>query len=327
MKAIVFEEYGSPDLVLQLKDVVKPVPQGNEVLVQINASSVNYADHAYVRGSPFMIRLTMGLFKPRDRIPGMDIAGVVEAVGGDVKRFKPGDMVFGDIGDCGLGAYAEYVSVPENALAHKPSNMTFDEAAAVAQAAVVALQGLRDKGQIQSGQNVLINGASGGVGTFAVQIAKSYGAVVTGVCSTGNREMVLSIGADHVIDYKHEDFTQMEERYDLILDIVANRRVSDYTRVLSPGGCYVSVAINWNSLLVGPLISATGGKKVVQLSHEPSVKDLVYMKGLIESGKVVSVIDRRFPLSETAEAVRYYGEGHPQGKIVITVKQDEGQGE
>jgi len=202
----------------------------------------------------------------------------------------------------------------------KPVNMTYEEAATVPQYAVVALQGLRDKGQIQPGQKVLINGASGGVGTFAVQIAKSYGAEVTGVCSTRNLDMVRSIGADHVIDYTQEDFTQKEQRYDLILDIVANRSILDYTRALSPKGSYVAVAFNPSSLFLGPLISMTGSKKVGQLSHKPIVKDLVFMKELLEAGKVVPVIDRRYPLSEVADAMRYFEEGHPQGKVVITME-------
>jgi len=199
MKAIVIEKYGPPDIVLQLKEVEKPTPKDNEVLVKVHAASVNYADWSYVRGKPFMIRLSQGLLKPKNTIPGIDIAGRVEAVGRNVKQFQPSNEVFGDIGDCGFGAYAEYVSVPKNVLAPKPTNMTFDEAAAVAQAAVVALQGLRDKGQIQPGQKVLINGASGGVGTFAVQIAKSFGAEVTGVCSTRKLDLVRSIDRKSVV--------------------------------------------------------------------------------------------------------------------------------
>jgi NADPH:quinone reductase-like Zn-dependent oxidoreductase len=226
----------------------------------------------------------------------------------------------GDIGACGFGAFAEYVSVPENALALKPVNITYEEAATVPQYALVALQGLRDKGQIQHGQKVLINGASGGVGTFAVQIAKSFGAEVIGVCSARNLDMVRSIGADHVIDYTQEDFTQNEQRYDLILDVVANRSILDYIRALNPQGNYVAVAFKPSALFLGPLISMTGSKKVSQLSHKPNVKDLIFMKELIEAGKVVPVIDRRYPLSEVAEAVRYYGEGHPSGKVVITVE-------
>ena len=318
MKAIVYEKYGPPEDVLVLKEIEKPTPKDNEVLIKICATSVCWADNALVRGKPFMVRLSSGLLKPKHTIPGIDIAGQVEAVGRNVKQFQPGDEIFGDIGDYGFGAYAEYVSVPENALALKPDNITYEEAAAVPQYAVVALQGLRHKGQIQHGQKVLINGASGGIGTFAVQIAKSFGAEVTGVCSTRNLDVVRSIGADHVIDYTQEDFTQKEQRYDLILDIVANLSISDYKRALTPKGNYVAVAFN-----VRALISLTGSKRVSQLSHEPNVEDLVFMKELIEAGKVVPVIDRRYPLSEVAEAFRYYGEGHPRGKVVITMEQNE----
>jgi NADPH:quinone reductase-like Zn-dependent oxidoreductase len=313
MKAMVYSKYGPPTEVLELKEVEKPTPKDNEVLVRVYASSVNAGDLFLVRGKPFVVRLSSGLLKPKYTIPGGDIAGQVEAVGRNVKLFQPGDEVFGDIGHCGFGAYAEYVSVLENALALKPVNISYEEAAAVPQYALVALQGLRDKGQIQQGQKVLINGASGGIGTFAVQIAKSFGAEVAGVCSTRNLAMMRSIGADHVIDYTQEDFTQSEQRYDLILDIVANRSVSDYLRALSPKGRYVAVAFK-----LGTMFARGGDKKAIQLSHEPNVKDLVFMKELIEAGKVVPVIDRRYPLSEVAEALQYFGEGHPSGKVVIT---------
>jgi len=318
MKAIVYTEYGPPD-VLQLKEVEKPTPKDDEVLVQVHAASVNQGDAYIVRGEPVLFRPSYGFPGPKHRIPGGDVAGRIEAVGRDVKQFQPGDEVFGDIGGCGFGAFAEYVSAPETALVLKPANITFEEAAAVSQAAIVALQGLRDKGQIHPGQKVLINGASGGVGTFAVQIAKSFGAEVTGVCSTRNLELVRSIGADQVIDYTQEDFTTGGQHYDLIFSIVANRSVSEYMRALRPKGIYVSCAISPVALLLGPLISMFGSKKVVQLSHSPDVKDLVFMKELLEAGKVVPVIDRRFPLSEVAEAVRHYEQGHPQGKVVITV--------
>ena len=321
MKAIVYTNFGPPEDVLELIEVEKPTPKEDEVLVKIYASSINDGDKSMVRGKPIFVRLAgFGLLKPKHMIPGGDIAGQVEAVGVNVKQFQPGDEIFGDIGECGLGAFAEYVSVSENALTMKPVNISYEEAAAVPQYALVALQGLRDKGQIQPGQKVLINGASGGVGTFAVQIAKSYGAEVTGVCSTKNLDMVRSIGADHLVDYTQEDFTQNEQRYDLILDSAANRPISDYTRALNPKGSYVAVAFNPSALFLGPLISMTGSKKASQLSHKPDVKDLVYMKELIEAGKVVPVIDRRYPLSEVAEAFRYFEEGHPSGKVVITVE-------
>ena len=318
MKAVVYERYGPPDVVLQLREVEKPTPKDGEVLVKIYAASINWADNAAVRGKPFLVRAGHGLLKPKNRILGTDIAGQVEAVGRDVKKFHLGDEVYGDIYEAGFGAFAEYVSVPENVLALKPVNLSYEEAAAVPQYALVALQGLRDKGQIQQGQKVLINGASGGIGTFAVQIAKSFGAEVTGVCSTRNLEMVRSIGADHVVDYTKEDFTQKKERYDLILDIVANHSASDYTRALSPDGTYVAVAFNASAMFA----RGREGKKVIQLSHEPNVDDLLFMKGLIEAGKVMPVIDRTYPLSEIAEAFQHYEEGHPQGKVVLTVEHD-----
>jgi NADPH:quinone reductase-like Zn-dependent oxidoreductase len=318
MKAIVYEKYGPPIDVLELKEVEKPTPKDNEVLVKIFAASINDGDNSMIKGKPIFTRLMgTGLLKPKHTIPGGDIAGQVETVGRNVKQFQPGDEIFGDLGASGFGAYAEYVSAPENVLALKPVNLSYEEAAAVPQYALVALQGLRDNGHIKPGQKVLINGASGGVGTFAVQVAKSYETEVTGVCSTKNLDLVRSIGADHVIDYTQEDFTQKEQRYDLILDNVANRSISDYTRALNPKGNYVAVAFN-----VRALISMTGNKQASQLSHEPNVKDLVYMKDLIEAGKVVPVIDRRYPLSEVPEAFRRYEERHPSGKIVITVEHD-----
>ena len=316
MKAIVYTKYGPPDIVLQLKEVEKPTPRDNEVLVEIHAVSINFGDWAYVRGEPFIVRLMgAGLLKPRNKILGSDIAGRVEAVGRDVEQFQPGDEVFGELAMCGWGGFAEYASAPENVLALKPANLTFEEAAAVPQAATVALHGLRDKGQVQPGQKVLINGASGGIGTFAVQIAKSFGAEVTGVCSTRNLDMVRSIGADHVIDYTKEDFTQNEGRYDRIIDIVANRSMSDYMRALSLEGRYVAVAFNPSSMF-----ARGGSKKAGPLAVKSSVEDLVFLKELIEAGKVVPVIDRRYPLSEVAEALLYYGERHAQGKVVITVE-------
>jgi NADPH:quinone reductase-like Zn-dependent oxidoreductase len=319
MRAIVYTEYGPPD-VLQVKEVEKPTPKDNKILVKVYASSVNQGDAYVVRGEPLLFRLSYGLPGPKHTIPGGDVAGRVEAVGKDVERFQPGDEVFGDIGECGFGAWAEYVSAPEDAVVLKPTNTTFEEAAAVSQAAIVALQGLRDKGQIQPGQKVLINGASGGVGTFAVQIAKSFGAEVIGVCSTQNLDLVRSIGADHVIDYTQEDFTRSGQHYDLIFDIAGNRSVSDYMRALLPKGTHVSCAISPVALLLGPLVSMFGSKKVIQLSHSPKAKDLAYLNELLEAGKVVPVINRSFPLSKAAEAVRHYEEGHPQGKVVVSVE-------
>ena len=325
MKAIVYTEYGPPD-VLQLKEVGKPSPKDNEVLIKVHAASVNPLDWHLLRATPFLVRLTEGLLKPKKEILGADVAGRVEEVGKNVKQFQTGDEVLGDFFVNGLGGFAEYVCVPEDAaLIKKPTNLTFEEAAAVPVAAVTALQGLRDKGQIQSGQKVLINGASGGVGTFAVQIAKSFGAEVTGVCSTRNLDMVRSIGADHVIDYTQEDFTQNGQRYDLIADAVGNRSVSDYGRALSPKGIcviigYSSPVLLFQHLFQGPWISMIGSKKIGLMGTvKPNKKDLVFMKELLEAGKVVPVIDRRYPLSEVAEAIRYLEGGHAQGKVVITV--------
>jgi 2-desacetyl-2-hydroxyethyl bacteriochlorophyllide A dehydrogenase len=265
-----------------------------------------------------------GLLKPKIKILGADIAGRVEAVGRNVKQFQPGDEVFGDISDCGWGGFAEYVCASEDALVLKPASMTFEEAAAVPLAAVTALHGLRDKGQIQPEQKVLINGASGGVGTFAVQIAKSFGAEVTGVCSTRNLDMVRSIGADQVIDYTQEDFTQNGQRYDLILDAAAYRSIWDYKRALSSKGIYVLIGGSttrvFQVMFQGPLISMTGSKKMGTMMSKPNKKDLVFMKELLEAGKVVPVIDRRYTLSEVAEAIRYLEEGHTQGKVVITLE-------
>ncbi len=322
MKAIVYTEYGSPD-VLQLKDVEKPTPKDDEVLIKVHAASVNAADLHLLRADPFLVRLSSGLLKPKNEILGADIAGRVEAVGRNVKQFKPGDEVFGDISGCGWGGFAEYVCARENALVLKPANSSFEEAAAVPMAAVTALQGLRGKGQIQSGQKVLINGASGGVGTFAVQIAKSFGAEVTAVCSTGNLDRMRSIGADHVIDYTQEDFTQNGHRYDLILAANGYHPISDYKRVLTPKGTYVmtggSMAQMSQAMLQGPWISMSGSQKMGNLLAKPNNADLAFMKELLEAGKVKPVIDRRYPLAEVPEALRYLEEGHAQGKVVITI--------
>jgi NADPH:quinone reductase-like Zn-dependent oxidoreductase len=325
MKAIVYTKYGPPD-VFQLKEVEKPVPGDNEVLVKVHAASVNSADVSMSKGSPFLVRVWSGLLKPKNKILGADIAGRVEAVGRNIKQFQPGDEVFGDISGDGWGGFAEYVTVSENALLLKPNNLSFEEAAAAPQAAVVALQGLRDKGQIRPGKKVLINGASGGIGLFAVQIAKSFGAEVTGVCSTKNLDTVRSNGADHVIDYTQEDFTQIEQGYDVIFTVVGNRSLFDYKRALSPTGIYVgsvnSTTQIFQTMLLGPFVSLTGSKKMVNLMAETNSEDLGFVKKLLEEGKVVPVIDRSYPLSEVPDAVRYYGEGHSQGKVVITMPQN-----
>jgi 2-desacetyl-2-hydroxyethyl bacteriochlorophyllide A dehydrogenase len=323
MKAIVYHKYGSPD-VLELKDVEKPTPKDDEVLVKVHAASLNAADWHLLRGKPFLVRLMgFGLLKPKNKILGADMAGRVEAVGRNVKQFQPGDEVFGEISECGFGAFAEYVCAPENVLALKPASMAFDEAAAVPLAALTALRGLRDKGQIQPGQKVLINGASGGVGTFAVQIAKSFGAEVTAVCSTRNLDKARSIGADQVIDYTQDDFTKSGQRYDLILAANGYHSIWDYKRALSPKGIYVmvggSMAQMYQAMFLGPLISKTGSKKMGFLLQKSNQEDLVFMRELLEAGKVVSVIDRRYPLSEVPEAIRYLEEGHARGKVVITL--------
>ena len=328
MKAIVYDQYGPPD-VLELKEVEKPTPKDDKVLIEVQAASLNPLDWHFLRGTPYFMRVVAGLLKPKRkfRILGADVAGRVEAVGRNVKQFQPGDEVFGDIFRCGLGAFAEYVCVPENAaLVLKPTGTTFEEAAAVPVAAVTALQGLRDKGQIQPGQKVLINGASGGVGTFAVQIAKSFGAEVTGVCSTRNLDMVRWIGADHVVDYTQEDFTKNEQTYDLIYCAVGNRSAADYKRALNPKGICVVAGFTTMSkmlfqvLFLGAWVSMTGSKKIGGMGTViPNKEDLVFMKELLETGKVVPVIDRCYPLSETAEAIRYLEEGHAQGKVAITV--------
>ena len=328
MKAIVYEKYGPPD-VLQLKEVEKPTPKDDEVLIKVHAASANPADWHLMRGAPFLARFEMGFPKPKKRL-GVDVAGRVKAVGSNVTQFQPGDEVFGDKFQCGWSGFAEYVVVAENRIALKPANLTFEEAAAVPLAAFTALQGLRDKGQIQSGQKVLINGASGGVGTFAVQIAKSFGAEVTGVCSTRNLDMVRSIGADHVIDYTQEDFTKNGQTYDLIYCAVGNRSAADYKRALNPNGiCVVAGFTTISHMLfqvvfLGAWVSMTGSKKIGALGTvRPNKEDLVLIKELLETGKVVPVIDRRYPLSETAEAIRYLEEGHAQGKVVITVEHND----
>jgi NADPH:quinone reductase-like Zn-dependent oxidoreductase len=307
-----------------LKEVDKPSPRDNEVLVKVHAASLNMADWHMLTADIFLIRfMGMGLFRPKYSVLGADIAGKVEAVGRNVTQFKPGDEVYGDLANFGWGSFAEYVAVPETALALKPSNLSFAQAAAVPLAALTALQGLRDKGQIQAGQKVLINGASGGVGTFAVQIAKYFGAEVSAVCSTRNLDLARSIGADHVIDYSREDFTQNGQKYDLILAANGYHSLSDYRRALNPKGIYVmsegAGAQMFASLALGPFISKKGGKQFGGVSMKANQKDLLFMKDLVEAGKVTPVIDKQFTLVQTAEAMRYLGAGHARGKIVITV--------
>ncbi|OCA85294.1 NAD(P)-dependent alcohol dehydrogenase [Pseudobacillus wudalianchiensis] len=322
MKAIVCDKYGSPD-VLELKEIKKPLPTENQVLVKVHSASLNFGNLVLLKGKPFLARFAFGLIRPKYSIPGGDIAGKVEAVGKEVKLFQAGDEVFGDLSGCGWGGFAEYVTVPEYTLALKPANISFEEAAATPMASVTALQGLRNKGKIKPGQKVLIYGASGGVGTFAVQIAKSFGAEVTGVCSTRNLDILHSIGADHVIDYTKEDFTKNEEYYDLILGVNGSNSISAYKRALKPNGSFVHIGGSesqfFQALVLGPFISMTGSKKISNLLQRANQKDLNYVKELLETGKVKPIIDKRFELSEVTEAFKYFQEGHAQGKVVITI--------
>lgn len=324
MKAIVYRCYGPPD-VLKVEDVEKPTAADNEVLVKVHAASVNPADWHRMRGTPYIVRVRAGIGTPENSRLGVDFAGTVEAVGRNVKGFKPGDDVFGGK----RGALAEYVSVAENgALVQKPANVTFEQAAGVPVAAITALQALRDKGRIQSGQRVLINGASGGVGTFAVQIAKSFGAEVTGVCSSKNMQMVRSIGADHVIDYALEDFTQSKQAYDLIVDTVGNHALLDYRRVLSPSGVVVIIGAPiedpWVGVLETPikvkLLSPFVSQKFTMFLASLNQEDLTILRDLMQAGKVMPVIDRRYKLSEVPAAIAYLEQGHARGKVVINLE-------
>ncbi len=322
MRAVVCKEYGLPDA-FQIEEAQKPVPKDHEVLVRVYATSVTVHNLGRVRGKPFFVRLMgTGLLRPKIKAPGSDMAGRIEAVGKSVKLFKPRDEVYGDLSACGFGALAEYVSVPADSLGHKPTNMSFEEAAAVPQTALVALQGLHDKGHIEAGQNVLIYGACGGIGTFAVQIAKYFGAEVTGVCSTRNVELIQSLGAVHVIDYTAEDFTKGTRGYDLIF-ATAYRSILDCMRALSPKGTYVSTGGSsleriFQDMVLGPLMSRNEGRKVVAGWALVVNKDLGFVTGLIEAGKVRSVTDKRYPLDKAAKAFRYFENGHARGKVIIT---------
>ncbi|MBA3869639.1 MAG: NAD(P)-dependent alcohol dehydrogenase [Anaerolineae bacterium] len=326
MKAIVYTQYGSPD-VLHLEEVEKPAPKDNEVLVKVHAASANPADWHTMRGAPFLARLVNGLFKPKHPRLGADLAGRVEAVGKNVTRFKVGDDVFGCMSLGGMSSFAEYACIHEDELALKPASMTYEQAASVTLAALTALQGLRNEGQIRSGQKVLINGASGGVGTFAVQIAKALGTEVTGVCSTRNLDMVRSIGADHVIDYTREDFTNNGQQYDLIYCAVGNRTITEYKRALKPQGIcviagFTNLRLLFEHMILGPRRSKAGGQRVgLMATMKTTRKDLVFMQELLEAGKVKPVIDKCYPLSETAEAIRYLETGRARGKVVIAVGQ------
>ena len=322
MKAIVQNEYGSPD-VFELKEIDKPVVKDDDVLVRVHAAALHAGDYFAMRGAPYLVRMSAGWPKPKNYVPGYDVAGHVEAAGKNVEQFQPGDEVFGTC----KGTCAEYVCARENNFLPKPANLTLEQAAAVPTSALTALRGLRDAGKVQTGQKVLINGASGGVGTFAVQIAKTFGAEVTGVCSTRNMDMVRSIGADHVIDYTQEDFTRGGQRYDLMLDLVGNRSVSECRNVLTPKGVYMASFGQEDHRWLGPLAqvfrtlvrSIFVSQKMTMYVMKPNQKDLLVLQELLESGKVTPVIDRTYPLSETSEALRYLEEGHARGKVVITV--------
>jgi len=320
MKAIVRETYGPPD-VLHLEEVPLPTLRDGDVLVRVRAASANAGDWHLLRGTPLPFRLIAGLRIPKFKIIGTDIAGHVEAVGPNVTQFRPGDEVFGELSRCGFGAYAEFAAAPEKALALKPAHLSFEEAATLPTAGCTALQGLR-KGRIQRGQRVLLNGASGGVGTFAVQIAKSFGTEVTAVCSTRNVDMVRSIGADHVIDYTKDDFATQRQRYDLILATNGDRSIWDYRRALTADGCYAMTGGSnrqlTEALLFGPLLSI-GRQQFGNVLVKPNQGDLLVLKELCESGTVRPVIDRRFPLSEVSSAVRYVEDGHARGKVVVTM--------
>ncbi len=322
MKAIVYSNYGSPD-VLKCEGIEKPTAGDDEVLIKVRAASVNPVDWHFMRGTPYFVRILAGLRKPKITRLGVDVAGQVEAVGRNVTQFKPGDEVFGSC----RGAFAEYACTSESALVTKPNNVTFEQAASVPVAAFTALQGLRDKGQIQPGQKVLINGAAGGVGTFAVQIAKWFGADVTGVCSTRNVDMVRSIGADRVIDYTREDFTKSGQRYDLIFDSVGNHSLLACRRVLNPKGIYIQVGGPSGRWMIGPLaraitapvLSRFVSQKLSMVLARSSKEDLTIMHDLLKAGKVTPVIDKRYTLSEVPQAIRYLEEGHARGKVVITL--------
>jgi NADPH:quinone reductase-like Zn-dependent oxidoreductase len=319
MKAIVYHNYGSPD-VLALQDIQKPTPKDDEVLINVRAASINSWDWDLVRGEPFIIRL-WGLQKPKYTIPGADYAGRIEAVGKLVTRFKPGDEVFGDLCENGFGALADYTCARENALTLKPPSMSFEQAAAIPQAGLMALQSLRDKGHLKAGQKVLINGAAGGVGMFAVQIAKSMGAEVTGVDSALKLEKLLALGADYVIDYTREDFTRNGKGYDIIIDVVSNRSISEYKRSLNTGGIFIMIGGTMHSIFQVMFLSkilSDGDKKLTMLPYRAN-KGLDVMIELFESGKAVPIIDKVFPLAETSEAFRYYASGQFKGKVVIKV--------
>jgi NADPH:quinone reductase-like Zn-dependent oxidoreductase len=316
MKAFIYEKYGPPE-VLRMAEVDKPAPKADEVLVQVLAVSVNPADWHSMRGKPQFSRATLGLLRPKHQLLGVDIAGKVETVGGGVTRFKPGDEVYANLLDHGYGGFAEFVSVPVDVMSLKPAPLSFEEAAAVPMAAVTALQGIRHHGEIRPAQKVLINGATGGVGTFAVQIAKSYGAEVTGVTSTRNIDLVRSLGADHVVDYTTSDFAGSGRRYDLLLDTVGNRSVPDLRRALAEGGKAAVTGFTSVAKLIG--VSLRGGKDIAMVQAHVTTKDLEFLAELIEAGKLRPHIDRRYPFADIPAAIAYLEQGHATGKVVIAV--------
>lgn len=321
MKAIIQRKYGSEE-VLEYTDTQKPEPKENEVLIRIHAASMTYSTLVFMKGKPRIMRLFTGLRKPKLQIPGCDIAGTIESCGKDVKDFNPGDKVYGDLSNCGRGGFAEYVCATEKNITRRPENISAIEAAAVPEAALVALQALREKGRVKQGQKVLIYGGSGGIGTFAVQLAKYFGAEVSAVCSTKNIEMVKRLGADHVIDYTKDDFLKQGVKYDLIVATSGYRSIYDYKRALKPKGIYVAtggaMAQSFQALLLGPWVSMFSSKKLMSLLVKPNL-GLSFIKNLIEKGKIKPVIDRHYSLSETADAVNYYDQGHSKGKVIIDI--------
>lgn len=322
MRALIYDKYGSPD-VLRIEEVARSVPKDHEVLIEVHAASVNSWDWDLLRGKPYITRLG-GFRKPRYRTLGADVAGRVVAVGAAVQRYRPGDEVFGDLSGCGWGGFAEYVCASEKALTPKPVGLSFEQAAAIPQAAVLALQGLRDSGKIRNGHRVLINGAGGGVGTFGIQYAKLLGAEVTGVDAAEKLDMLRSVGADDVVDFTKEDFTASGPRYDLILDVVGNRSLFEIKRSLKPGGTYVMVGGPFPRILLtafaGPLSAWIAKKRMKVLLHKPNHDDQLVWKELTEAGHVVPVIDRRYSLTDAVEALRYFGEGRVQGKVVVCME-------
>lgn len=322
MKAILSEKYGTPDT-LKLSEIAIPTPQSDQVLVKIHASSINFGNLVLLTGKPLPARFVFGLMKPKYPIPGGDIAGMVEAIGEKVTQFQVGDEVYGDLSSSGWGAFAEYVAVDEKRLAIKPRNLSFTEAAAVPMAGLTALQAIRDKGMVRAGQEVLIHGASGGVGTFAVQIAKAFGAEVTAVVSTRNIDIAKSLGADHVMDYKEEDFESHDHTYDVIIGVNGSQSISTYKRKLKENGKFIHVGGTENqmyqTMMLGSLLSMIGKKKFKPFLQRADQQDLMVLKELIEEGKVKPVIDRTYSLSEIHEAIRYFEEGHSQGKVIITI--------